>query len=152
MSDSNHPDFDCQVAAGLLESGRTIAHVANAAAVIAGIGCWLARGPALPLLFLSLTLWLVQTWFAARVAIDRSLFQTLAHDPASGPGRLDALLIEWKLRERKPVDWELVKTPQSRSMADRIQGALRLWRMQSAALALQLLTLGAAVALRWVNA
>src|SRR5579864_219383 len=67
-------DFDCGAAAGILAAGQTLARVANAAAIVAGVACWLARGPTLFLLGLSVLLWLVQTWFAARVAIDRSLF------------------------------------------------------------------------------
>jgi len=123
--------FDCQVAAGFLESGRTLAHVANAAALIAGVGCWWSQGYGRMLLVCSLAAWLVQTWFAVRVAIDRSLFQTLSQHPADGADWLDELLVEWKL----------VKSTPNRSMADRVQGALGLWRSQSAALAFQLAVL-----------
>ena len=69
------------------------------------------------LLGLSLLAWIVESWFAARIAIDRSLFQTLAAEPADGADWLDALL----------VDWKLMKAAKSRTMADRIQGAVR-WR------------------------
>jgi hypothetical protein len=134
-------EFDCKVTTGLLASGRTLSHVANAAAIIAGIACWLARGPALFLLTLSLALWLVETWFAARVAIDRALFQALAENPDAGADRLDNLL----------VDWTLVKTAKSRNMTDRIRGALKLLRMQWVALVLQLVSLAGAIALRWVS-
>lgn len=130
--------FDCKVAASFLASGRTLSHAANAAAIIAGVACWVARGPALTLLVSSLALWLIESWFAARVAIDRSLFQTLSENPESGADRLDNLL----------VDWKLLKTPKSRTMTDRIRGALRLLRIQSAALTLQLASLAGAIALR----
>lgn len=134
--------FDCEVTAGFLESGRTLSHVANAAAVMAGVGYWYeGPGASAAVLALSLLCWVVESWFAVRVAIDRSLFHTLAEDPDHGASRLDALL----------VDWNLVKAPKSRSMADRIRGALRLSRMQSAALVLQLAALGAAMMLRAVN-
>jgi hypothetical protein len=134
-------EFDCKAAAGILASGRTLSHVANAAAVIAGIACWVERGPALFLLTLSLALWLVESYFAARVAIDRSLFQTLAEHPEARADRLDYLL----------VDWKLLKTAKSRNMTDRIRGALKLLRMQSVALVLQLVALAGAIALRWVS-
>jgi len=133
--------FDCQVTAGFLESGRTLANAANAAAIVAGVGCWWSRTASGILLGLSLTAWMVETWFAVRVAIDRSLFRTLGEHPADGADWLDALL----------VDWKLTKIAQSRTMADRTRGALRLWRMQSSALALQLAALGGGMILRAVN-
>ena len=127
--------FDCEVTAGFLESGRTLSNVANAAAIVAAVG---AGGI---LLAVSLAAWLVESWFAVRVAIDRSLFRTLAAHPADGADWLDALL----------VDWKLVKAAKSRSMSDRSRGALRLWRMQAAALTVQLAALAAAIVLRVVN-
>jgi hypothetical protein len=133
--------FDCKITTAFLDSGRTLANVANAAAVVAGVGCWFARPSSGVALGLSLVAWLVETWFAVRVAIDRSLFRSLAEEPADGADWLDALL----------VDWKLVKTAQSRSMPDRIRGALGLWRRQSAALALQLAALAAALVLQAVN-
>jgi hypothetical protein len=127
------PGFDCKVTAGFLESGRTLSNVANAAAIIAGIAYWtLSINKAL--LGFSLLAWFIESWFAVRVAIDRSLFRTLAEDPDDGPVWLDALL----------VDWKLVKAPKSRSMEDRSRGALRLWRLQAAALTVQLAALATA--------
>lgn len=134
--------FDCEITASFLESGRTLSHAANAAAVIAGIGCWSSRGVSGILLAVSLTAWVVGSWFAVRVAIDRALFRTLASHPADGADWLDALL----------VDWKLVKAAPSRSLQDRSRGAMRLWRMQSAALALELATLALALVLRLVTA
>jgi hypothetical protein len=130
--------FDCEVTAGFLESGRTLANVANAAAIIAGIGCWTSRGVTEVLLALSLMAWIVGSWCAVRVSIDRSLFRTLAKNPTEGGDWLDALL----------VDWNLVKGAPSRSMHDRSRGALRLWRRQSTALAVQLAALAAALLVR----
>jgi hypothetical protein len=134
--------FDCDVTAGFLESGRTVANVANAAAIVAGVGYWY-EGPGASAvgLAVSLVFWAVESWFAVRVAIDRSLFHTLAEEPGEGADWLDALL----------VDWKMVKSPKSRSMADRSRGALRLWRMQWVALGLQLTALGCAMILRAVN-
>lgn len=58
-----------------------------------------------------------------RVAIDRSLFHTLAANPEEGADWLDSLLL----------DWELVKVAGSRSIADRSLGGPRLWRTLAAA-------------------
>jgi hypothetical protein len=106
--------------------------IANAAAIIAGFGI-----TGIPLV-VSLAVWLVESWFAVRVAIDRSLFRTLAANPRDGADWLDALL----------VDRKLIKAANSRSMEDRSRGALRLWRLQAAALTVQLVVLVAAVVLR----
>jgi hypothetical protein len=134
--------FDCKVTAGFLESGQTLSHVANAAAVIAALGFWYESfGASADVLAASLLLWLVQCWFAVRVAIDRSLFFTLAESGEESAEWLDTLL----------VDWQLLKAAKSRSMADRSRGALRLWRIQQAALVLQLAVLGAGMVLRAVS-
>jgi hypothetical protein len=134
--------FDCEATAAFLSSGRTVSNAANAVAVIAGVGCWWSiRGPVSILLGLSLAAFVVQTWFAVRVAIDRSLFQALANGEDRAK-RMDVLL----------VDWKLVKTVMAdRSMGDRSRGALALWRKQSTALAIQLLALGGAIILHTVT-
>ena len=136
--------FDCKVTASFLESGRTIANAANAAAVIAGIGCYFGRSTTAVaiLLGLSLAAWAVESWYAVRVAVDRSLFVALAQEPADGADWLDVLL----------VDWKLIKTAKSRNMTDRMQGAMRLWRIQGAALVLQLAALAGAIVVRAVSA
>jgi len=134
--------FDCKVTASFLESGRTLANAANAAAVIAGIGCFSGRSTTAVLLGLSLAAWAVESWYAVRVAIDRSLFVTLAQEPADGADWLDVLL----------VDWKLIKAAKSRNMTDRMQGAMRLWRIQGAALVLQLAALAGAIVVRAVSA
>ena len=134
--------FDCEVTAGFLQSGRTLSNVANSAAIIAGIGCWWSHGLTGVLLCVSLATWLVESWFGIRVAIDGSLFRTLAQNDGDGAEWLDSLL----------VDWKLIDMAQSRSMADRTRGALRLWRMQSAALAVQLAALAASLLVRAVYA
>jgi hypothetical protein len=134
--------FDCKVTAGFLESGQTLSHIGNAAAVIAALGFWYESfGASADALAVSLLLWLVQCWFAVRVAIDRSLFFTLAENGEESADWLDALL----------VDWKFLKSAKSRSLADRSRGALRLWRMQQAALVLQLAVLGAGMILRAVS-
>ena len=134
--------FDCEVTAGFLDSGRTVANAANVAGIIAGVGYWYeGPGASSGALALSLVFWVVELWFAGRVAIDRSLFRTLAADSEQSAEWLDVLL----------VDWRFIKAAKSRSMADRSRGALRLLRMQSVTLILQLVTLGVAMILRAVN-
>ncbi len=131
--------FDCHVTAAFLESGRTMSNAANTAALIAGIAS--ISGTAHPLLAVSLIAWPLQTWYAVRVAIDRRLFETLATEPAEAAGWLDALLVDWKLHPAAPP----------RSLTGRSRGALRLLRLQSAALAVQLAALAGALALRAVS-
>lgn len=123
--------FKCEVTAGFLECGRTVSNAANVAGLVAGLGCWWMRGIGLIFLFLSAAAWIIQTWFAARVAIDRSLFRTLAREPESGPAALDGVLVEWGI----------VKQPKSRTIDDRSAGARGLLRKQSLAFGLQLVML-----------
>ena len=134
--------FDCEVTAGFLKSGRTLAKAANAAAIIAGVGYWY-EGPGLSSmgLALSLAFWVVECVLALRVEIDHSLFETFARDPEAAGDWLDGLL----------VDWKLVKAAKSRDVSERSRGAMRLWRMQRVALVLQLAALAGAMVLRAVN-
>jgi hypothetical protein len=125
-------EFSCKVTAAFLEAGRTLGHAANVAALIAGLGCWWMRGISLIFLFLSLIAWTVETWFAVRVSIDRSLFRTLAEHPEDGGEKLDALLVEWRV----------LKQARPRSLEERSLGARRLLRKQSWAFGAQLGTLG----------
>jgi hypothetical protein len=124
-----------------------MANVANAAGVIAGVGYWY-EGPGASSLALavSLVFWIVETWFAIRVAVDRRLFHAMAEDPEAAATRLDELLVEWKLRKAPKSP-----TMENRSLADRSRGALRLLRMQWAAMVLQLAVLASAMILRAVN-
>ena len=134
--------FDCEITAGFLESGRTVANVANAAAIMAGVGFWYEGfGVCAGMLVASLLCWVIESWFAVRVALDRALFRTLAEHPEDGADSLDTLL----------VDWDFIKTTKSRSMADRCGGALRLWRIQQLVLVLQLAALGGAMILRGMH-
>ena len=128
-------DISCGLTASFLDSGRVIANSGNAAAIIAGIGC-IITGPTNSRLVLagSLLLWLVENWFAVRVAIDSSLFRVLAADPEEASRQLDAKLNRG-----------------GRTLADRTRGALALWRKQIAALAIQLAALAAGIVLRIAN-
>src|SRR3989442_6302639 len=89
----------------------------------------------------SLVWWLVECWFAVRVAIDASLFRHLAGEREDRWRRLDELV----------ASWGLGKTAQGRSAADRSRGAMALWRMQAITLTIQLVLLIAAVLLQVVG-
>jgi hypothetical protein len=135
-------EFECQAAAAILQSGRTMSAWANTGAIIAGVGLlYGARTVADALLCLSLAFWLAGNVFAVRVRIDEALFRALAYDPESGATELDRLLIEWKLI-KSAVPWEL---------KERYHGAFRLWRVQRSTLVAQLIVLSAALTLHLSN-
>ena len=125
----------CGVTSSFLDSGRTIAHAANAAAVVAGLGClWEGPVASRSTLAASIVFWLVECWFAVRVSIDASLFRVMAEDADEGARRLDAMLD----RAGRPIE-------------DRTRGALAPWRKQIAALVLQIAALAAGIVLRIAN-
>ncbi len=133
--------FDCRAAAAILQSGRTLAHAGSAGALIAAYGIFASHGIPAVLLYVSLVFWLVQTYFAARVAIDASLFRELGEHPEDDPSALDNLLANWKL----------IKRAKPRNLAERFDGALRLWKMQTRAFAVQILILLAALTIHLVK-
>ena len=135
MSDS----FDARITAAILGSGKVLATVANISAIIAGVGCWYSGEKRISyLVLLSLTSWLMQSYFAVRVAIEGDLFLALSHGDSRDPAVLDALLIQWKLK----------RNTNKTSLSERTHGALRLWRLQRYSLILQVLFLAASLILR----
>ena len=124
------------IAASFLRSGRTLANAANAAAVVAGVACFISN-PAYTRILLagSILLWFVECYYAMRVAIDASLFRAMSVDADAVARDLDAFL----------------KRSAGRPLQDRTRGALELWRRQIAALVVQLATLFAAIVLRLAN-
>lgn len=124
------------VTAAFLDSGRVIANAANAAGVVAGIGCFIV-GPGYRrgILACSILLWFIECYYAVRVAIDASLFRVLASDPEGAAHAID----------------NLVQRRGERSLKDRTHGALALWRRQIAFLILQLAALALGVIL-WLLA
>jgi hypothetical protein len=121
--------------ASFLESGRMLAPVSNAAAVVAGVGGVTVHS-AVRLLFVgSMLCWLVECWFAVRVHIDASLFRQLAGEPESNWRRLDELLTSYG--RHRPSD--------NGNVSDRACRAMALWRRQIATLVIQLASLGAAL-------
>ena len=131
--------LDNRITASFLESGRMLARTSHTAALVAGIGSAAAHSTVPRIVFSgSLLCWLVECWFAVRVAIDASLFQHLAGEPEDQWRRLDELLDCWALR----------RTAEGRSTADRSRGAIALWRRQAVALTMQVVMVIAAFLLQ----
>lgn len=88
-------------------------------------------------LLLSLLIALLQAFFAARCAFDAAVFSALGGDLKQYEG-FDNLLIRWQLRE---------SNSNSRSLDDRVKGAIHLLRWQTVCFALQILSLAAGLSL-----
>jgi hypothetical protein len=130
---------ECSVIASVLDSGRVAAMAGHAAAVIAGVGAVLSSGDLSRVAFAaSLFAWPVGCYFALRVTLDASLFRCLEADPVERPDLMDQLL----------HSWGLLPQVKQRSLADRIAGALRLWRRQQIVLAVQLAALAVGILIR----
>ena len=117
-------------AASVLRSGAVIAQAGHVLALVAGFG-WFSTGRWA--LTASLLAWLVHCSIAFRVAIDADLFADLE-------GREDAL-DQWLVR------FGLRRSTTARSLDHRTRAALRLWKLQLAAFALQVILL----ALGWLG-
>jgi hypothetical protein len=134
--------LDDRITLSILESGQMLAWASHAAALVAGIGTAAAHSTVPRLVFGgTLLCWLVECWFAVRVAIDAALFRHLASEGDDRWRRLDELMDKWGLR----------RTNESRSTAERTRAAIGLWRRQAAALTVQLVMLIAAVLLQAVG-
>jgi len=134
--------LDEHITSIFLESGQTLALISHTAALVAGIGSAAAYSTVPRAMFGgSLVWWLVECWFAVRVAIDASLFR---HLPGEGEDR-------WRRLDELVAGWGLGKTAQGRSAADRSRGAMALWRRQAVTLTIQLVMLIAAVLLQVVG-
>lgn len=88
-------------------------------------------------LWLSLLIALLQAFFAARCAFDAAVFSALRGDLKQYEG-FDNLLIRWQLRG---------PNSNSRSLDDRVNGAIRLLRWQTVCFAFQILSLAAGLSL-----
>jgi hypothetical protein len=133
---------ESSLTASFLESGQMLAKAGNAAAVIAGITGGIVYSAAVRLLLAgSMLCWLIECWFALRVRIDASLFRQLAGESQGEWRRLDELLVEWGFP--RPAE--------DRSVSDRSRSAVALWRSQAVTLAIQLLSLVAAVLLEAIG-
>ncbi len=111
-------------AVSILRSGALVAQAGHVLAIIAGYG-WFHTGrwP----LSASLLVWLFQCYIALRVSIDAGLFGDLPGHEAE----LDAWLLRFGLRHRRSP----------RTLDERTRAALRLWKLQLAAFALQAILL-----------
>ena len=127
--------FDCRATASLLRSGESLALASHAGALAAVICAPHARW----ICVASLLCWAAAVYFAVRVRVDAALFELLAEDAtASALGLLDNFLTRAGLKSKAVA----------RGLDERRTGAIGLWRNLAAAVALQLLLLGAAVVLQ----
>lgn len=121
--------FKCRVLASLLDSGSVLANAANTLLVVTALGFGVATSPGGRLAFaLSGFAWVASCWAATRVAIDASLFSELTADPNTGGQDLDESLNDLGFQQHR----------NHRTAQDRCRGALRLWRYQILAVAVQI--------------
>ena len=111
-------NFQCRATARLLRTGQMLSLAGHVGAVIAGfrIGSGLSTS--------ALICWLAMIYFSIRVQLDAELLDLLAEDPQ----QLDTFLAEAGLKKRAD----------SRSIEDRCQGAVKLWKCLVLALILEL--------------
>ena len=131
-----NPRFECAATASLLSSGASLTTATNCAAVVGAAGILLAHSAtARAILVAPVLFWPVACYFDLRVAIDASLFKELAlADQDNGPA-LDELLRRGGLTRGRP----------DRTISDRSQGAVKLWRRLIAIAGIQVATSVAAV-------
>ena len=131
-----NPRFECGVTASLLTSGARLSTAANCAAVIGAVGTLVGHSATAHVIFVVPVLfWPVAGYFGVRVSIDASLFRELAlTDQDNGPA-LDELL-----RRRG-----LARERSERTITDRSQGAIKLWKRLIAITGIQVAVSVAAV-------
>lgn len=133
------PGFDCRATGSFLASGRTLANAGHCAALIGTAGVLFSRSLAARIVFAVPALaWPAACYFSFRVAIDASLFQELALEQDGAARALDSWL----------VSRGLLRAARDRTLADRMEGALALWRRLVAVVALQATALAAAILVR----
>jgi hypothetical protein len=113
--------FDCRATAALLRSGRIISLAGHAAAVMSVVPIWKDHWVAVG----AIVLWCNGVVLAVLVEIDAQFFEVLAEQP---PEYLDRWLQVAGFRRRSP----------SKTIPERRQGALKLWRALVAAVAWQI--------------
>lgn len=130
--------FDCRTTAAFLRSALPASYAAH----VGGIAAFAHRPSSAlgyALIAVSLLAWTAVIYFSIRAKLDAELFDMLADDPARAAGRLDFFLASARL-VNAPAD--------SRSIEDRIAGGIGLWKRLLASVAVQLLSLAAAVLLQ----
>jgi len=130
-------EWECRIAAIILGSGRVLAGFSNCAALIAGAGLLLGN-VGRPEFAVSLAWWPVACYFAVRVAVDERLFRELSEAPEEGGKALDEIL----------RITGLAAPPAGRPVGERSRGAIRLWKRLIVAVALQGVSLAAALAVQ----
>jgi hypothetical protein len=123
--------FDCRATAAVLRSGGSVA-VAGHVAALMNVLAMYHGGPLVWIAWCGLLVWCVVVYLAIRVKIDTQFFALLATEPAD---QLDTWLAETGLR----------KDTGPRTLPERRSGALRLWRMLVAGVALEIVLLLAAL-------
>lgn len=102
--------FDCAATASLLDCGPVISNASNAAAVGAVIA---AVSSGSVVLMVSLVMWPAVCWFAARAALDASLFRVMTANPEESGRMLDRYLsraTERTLKQRKAGTLRLLQS------------------------------------------
>ena len=135
--------FECGVTASLLSSGASLTTASNCAAVIGAVGSLLAHSTAARMIFLAPVLcWPAGCYFSVRVAIDASLFRELALADQDSGAALDELLRSRGLARERP----------NRTIGDRSQGAVKLWKRLIAITGLQIVaSLAATIVEVWTR-
>jgi hypothetical protein len=126
-------ELDCRATAALLRSGSSVALAGHLAAVMSvftvaagGVAAWIATS--------AIAVWCVVIYLAIRVNIDAGLLELLADKPAE---ELDEWFNATGIRKNIP----------HRTIAERRNGAVRLWKRLMAAVAVQIALL--MLALLW---
>ena len=127
--------FTCHATAAFLQGGRSLAGASHAAALLSGVACFFPASMVSRLCAAAaLLLWPVACYLLLRVSIDEPLFRT-----AGDFEQLDRYLADYRLSKPKA---------RSRSLEDRVRGALQLFRHLAAAILLQVTVTIAAILTR----
>ncbi len=130
----------CAALARWLDASTVVGTLGLFAAAVAAL--WITLGStnnAIVTAALALALMPIERYYALLLRFDRGLFADLADGRLASLDALDAALIGLGLRRT---------VSPSRSLADRIRGALRLWRAHAIVVAAQVLLCLLALALR----
>jgi hypothetical protein len=113
--------FDCRATAAMLRSGRILSLAGHAAALMSVVPVWKDHWIAVG----AIVIWCIGVVLAVLVEIDARFFELLAEQ---SPEYLDRWLVAAGVRRSSP----------SKTIPERRQGALKLWRALVAAVAWQI--------------
>ncbi len=126
-----NPTFESGVTASLLNSGTSLTTASNCSAVIGAAGVLLGHSATAHAIFVVPVLfWPLACYFSIRVSIDASLFRELAAAGQDNGPALDELLRRLGLARKRS----------DRTVSDRSQGAMKLWRRLIAITGIQVAT------------